>query len=57
MTNILVNKCIKHLENHLKKTNIVLPLPAYKTVKICILCLKHYFQFDGIFIYNYLINP
>ena len=36
--NIHVIKCIEHFENHLKKTNLTLPLPVNKIMKICTLC-------------------
>ena len=44
-TNIPVDKCIKCLEIHPKKTNITLPLPAHKIIKIYALCSKpcHFF--------------
>jgi len=49
-TNIPVNKCITRLENHLKKSNISLPLPTQTIIKICKLCTQNcFFQYNGIF--------
>ena len=45
-TNMPVSKCIKHLENHLKKTNATLTLPNNKIIKICTLSTKHCFFFN-----------
>ena len=49
-TNILVDRCIKRLHNHLLKSNSTLPLPISKLIKICTLCTSHcYFQHNNIF--------
>ena len=48
--NILVDKSIERLENHIRKTNIVLPLLASKLIKSCTLCTSHcYFQRNNTF--------
>ena len=49
-TNIPVKKCIKHLEIHLKKTNIQLLLPIHKIIRISTFFTKHFFfQYNSIF--------
>ena len=49
-TNKLVVNCIKRLENHLLKTNILLLLLVSKLIKICTLCTLHcYFQHNNSF--------
>ena len=49
-TNISVNKCIEHLEIHLK-TNITFPLPVNKIVKNL-----HIIYEALIFQYNYVLS-
>ena len=49
-TNILVDKCIERLHNHLRKSNSTFLLPISKLIKICTLCTSHcYFQYNNIF--------
>ena len=50
-TNIPVNKCIKRLEIHRKKTNIKLSLRIHKIIKIYTLCKKHCCFFFSIWRY------
>ena len=40
-TNMTVSKCIKRLENYLKKNNATLPLPVSKIIKIYALYTKY----------------
>ena len=57
-TNITVAKCIKHLENHIWKTNVTLPLPVSKLITICTLCISHcYFQLNKPFYKQKFVLP
>ena len=44
-----INKCVKRLENYLKKTHITLPLLIHKIIRISTIYTKHYF-FKNIYI-------
>ena len=49
-TNITVDRCIERLENHFRKTNIILSLPISKLIQICTLFTSHcYFQHNNTF--------
>ena len=49
-TNIVVDRCIERLHNHLRKSNSTFPLPISKLAKICTSCTSHcYFQYNNIF--------
>ena len=54
-TNIPESKCIKHLENLLKKTNISLLLPFKIIIKVCSLYAKYFFfqNYDSFFKQNF----
>ena len=48
--NQTIDKYIEYLENHLRKTNTILPLPVSKLIKISTLCTPHfYFQHNNSF--------